>query len=70
MYFFKADPDMIIRKSEIVTGVIVRTKKWTRREGGFDIRFDDNAVVLLNKDGSPKGTFRFYFYSFEKVGLF
>ena len=41
---------------DIVTGVIVRTKKGVKRENGAVIKFDDNAVVLLKKDGMPVGT--------------
>ena len=37
-------------------GVIVRVKRETRRKDGSYVRFDDNAVVLVNDDGSPKGT--------------
>lgn len=45
-----------IKKGQVVKGVIVRTKsKITRGDGSF-IRFDDNAVVLVNKDGDPMAT--------------
>lgn len=47
---------MAVKKSEIVKAVIVRSKKGLRRESGMAIRFDDNAVVLINNDNSPKGT--------------
>ena len=43
-------------KGEIVTGIIVRVKKAVKRKDGSTIRFDDNAVVLLNEDGNPIGT--------------
>ena len=49
-------PNMPLKKSDIVRAVIVRTKKGIRRENGMSIRFDDNAVVIINKEGIPKGT--------------
>lgn len=46
-----------IKKSEIVRAVIVRTAKEYRRQDGSYIRFDDNAAVILDTDGTnPKGT--------------
>jgi large subunit ribosomal protein L14 len=51
---------MLIKKSDIVKAVIVRTKKGLRRESGMMIYFDENAAVIINTDGSPKGSFRFY----------
>ena len=53
-----ADPIGMVKKSEQVVCVIVRTKKATRRADGSYIRFDDNAAVILNsrKDLTPKGT--------------
>lgn len=52
---------MSVKKSEVMRAVIVRTSKGLRRESGMYIRFDDNAVVLINNDNSPKGTFCFSF---------
>jgi large subunit ribosomal protein L14 len=49
-------PNMPIKKSDIVRAVIVRTRKGVRRENGMNIRFDDNAAVIINKEGNPKGT--------------
>lgn len=49
-------PNMAIKRSDIVRAVIVRTKKTTRRLDGMQIRFDDNAAVLINQDNNPKGT--------------
>ena len=49
-------PNMQLKKSEIVRAVIVRTCKGLRRENGMSIRFDDNAAVIVNKDGNPRGT--------------
>ena len=45
-----------VKKGDIVKAVIVRTKKGVNRTNGSYIRFDDNAVVLINDDGSPRGT--------------
>jgi large subunit ribosomal protein L14 len=45
-----------IKKGEISKAVIVRTKKETRRRDGSYIRFDENAAVLLNNQGEPRGT--------------
>lgn len=49
-------PNMAIKKSDIVRAVIVRTCKKIRRKNGMSIRFDDNAAVLINKEGLPIGT--------------
>lgn len=49
-------PNMQLKKSEIVRAVIVRTCKGVRRTNGMSIRFDDNAAVIVNKDGNPRGT--------------
>nr|YP_009519064.1 ribosomal protein L14 [Callipsygma wilsonis]AYC65024.1 ribosomal protein L14 [Callipsygma wilsonis] len=49
-------PNMSIKKSDIVKAVIVRTSKDVRRSNGITIRFDENAAVLINKEGIPKGT--------------
>ena len=51
-----ASPNMPIKRSDIVRAVIVRTKKTTRRLDGMQIRFDDNAAVLITEDNNPKGT--------------
>lgn len=51
-----ASPNMAIKKSDIVRAVIVRTRKGVRRESGMSIRFDDNAAVIVNQDGNPRGT--------------
>lgn len=45
-----------IKKGDVVKGVIVRVKKPYQRKDGSTISFDDNAVVLISDDGSPKGT--------------
>lgn len=51
-----AIPGGKVKKGDVVRGVIVRTKKEIQRQDGSTIRFDDNAIVLVNKDGSPVGT--------------
>ena len=51
-----AIPNMAVKKSDVVRAVIVRTKKGLRRSSGMSIRFDDNAAVLINADGNPRGT--------------
>lgn len=52
----KAQPNGMVKKSDIVRCVIVRSKFGLRRTDGSTIRFGDNAVVIINKDGNPKGT--------------
>lgn len=52
----EAVPNMTVKRSDLVRAVVVRTLKGTRRESGMTIRFDDNAVVIINADNSPKGT--------------
>lgn len=52
----KALPGGEIKKGEIVKGVVVRTKNHIRREDGSYVRFDRNAMVLLDADNNPKGT--------------
>jgi large subunit ribosomal protein L14 len=47
---------MLIKRSDIVRAVIVRTSKTIRRQDGMSIRFDDNAVVIVNLENNPKGT--------------
>ncbi len=51
-----ATPGGQIKKGEISTAVVVRTKKEVRRKDGSYIRFDDNACVLLDANGEMRGT--------------
>ena len=51
-----AIPNAAIKKGEVVQAVVVRTAKETRRKDGTYIRFDDNAAVLINQQGEPRGT--------------
>ncbi len=52
----EAQPNAKVKKGDIVKVVIVRTKKQVNRPDGSTIRFDDNAGVIINDDGSPVGT--------------
>jgi large subunit ribosomal protein L14 len=53
----QATPQGMVKKSEVVRAVIVRTTKEYRRDDGSYIRFDDNAAVILEADGeNPRGT--------------
>lgn len=47
-----AIPNGKIKKGDVVKGVIVRTKKGVSRPDGSYVKFDDNAIVLINEDGS------------------
>ncbi|GAB4212224.1 MAG: 50S ribosomal protein L14 [Synechococcales cyanobacterium] len=51
-----AAPNQAVKKSDVVKAVVVRTVDTIRREDGMSIRFDDNAVVIINNDGNPRGT--------------
>ena len=52
----EAAPRGTVKKKSVERAVIVRTKKITRRKDGSGIRFDDNACVIVSKEGVPKGT--------------
>jgi large subunit ribosomal protein L14 len=45
-----------VKKGEVCKAVIVRTKKEIRRRDGSFIRFDENAAVIINNNGDPRGT--------------
>ncbi len=45
-----------VRSGRVTRGVIVRCKKGTRRADGSYVRFDRNAIVLVDPDGNPRGT--------------
>jgi len=49
-------PGGAVKKGEVVRAVVVRTAKERRRPDGSYIRFDDNAVVLINEQRNPRGT--------------
>ena len=52
----EAIPNGRVKKSDIVKGIIVRTKHAINRPDGSQIAFDDNAVVLIDNEGAPIGT--------------
>jgi large subunit ribosomal protein L14 len=52
----KAMPSSDMKQGAVVKGVIVRTSKNTRREDGSYVRFDRNAIVIIDDEGNPKGT--------------
>lgn len=52
----QAAPRGTVKTHAVERGVVVRTKNETRRKDGSYIRFDENAIVIINKDGQPKGT--------------
>ncbi|HEV7278701.1 MAG TPA: 50S ribosomal protein L14 [Pirellulaceae bacterium] len=52
----RVSPDSDVKKKAVVRAVIVRVRKPTRRKDGSYVRFDKNAVVLVDKDGNPRGT--------------
>ena len=49
-------PNGTVKKSEVARAVVVRTAKETRRRDGSYIRFDENAVVIINEQGEPRAT--------------
>ena len=51
-----AIPNAGVKKGEVAKAVVVRTNKEMRRRDGTYIRFDDNAAVLINPNGEPRGT--------------
>jgi large subunit ribosomal protein L14 len=51
-----AQPGGQVKKGEIVKAVVVRVSKEYRRQDGSNIRFDENAAVLINPQGNPRGT--------------
>jgi large subunit ribosomal protein L14 len=52
----QAQPGGQVKKGEVVRAVVVRTAKEFGRPDGSHIRFDDNAAVLINAQGNPRGT--------------
>ena len=52
----EAAPKGVVRKKTIQKAVVVRTTKDIKRADGSILRFDDNAVVIINDEGQPKGT--------------
>jgi len=52
----EATSDGVVKKKTVQRALIVRTKATTKRKDGSAIRFDDNAVVIINNEGAPRGT--------------
>jgi len=52
----ESSTDAAIKKGTVVRAVVVRTKAPIRRRDGSYLRFDENAIVIINDDGTPKGT--------------
>jgi large subunit ribosomal protein L14 len=52
----KADPDGKVKKGDVVTAVVVRSKKGVQRADGTSIKFDENAAVIIDKQKAPRGT--------------
>ena len=52
----KAIPGSDVKTGTVIKGVVVRVKKNTRRSDGSYVRFDNNALVIVDQDGNPKGT--------------
>lgn len=51
-----ASPRGAVKRKSIQRAVVVRTKRSIRRKDGTSLRFDDNAVVIIDKEGNPRGT--------------
>jgi large subunit ribosomal protein L14 len=51
----EATPDGTVKKGEVVDAVVVRTRKAIRRNDGSYLRFDSNAVVIIDKESEPAG---------------
>ncbi len=52
----KSQPHGMVKKGQVVKAVIVRTKHPVKRGSGDEIRFDDNAAVIIKEDKTPRGT--------------
>jgi large subunit ribosomal protein L14 len=52
----EAIPAGTVKKGDVVKAVVVRTKKSIGRNDGSYVRFDDNAAVIINEQGNPRGT--------------
>ena len=52
----EATPDGTVKKGEVVNAVVVRTRDAIRRADGSYLRFDSNAIVIIDKDNNPRGT--------------
>jgi large subunit ribosomal protein L14 len=52
----EASPDGLVKKGEVVNAVVVRTRQTIRRNDGSHLRFDSNAVVIIDAENNPRGT--------------
>jgi len=52
----EATPGGVVKKGDVVKAVVVRTAKALRRPDGTTIKFDENAAVIINDQGNPRGT--------------
>ncbi len=52
----EAAPDGAVKKGDVVDAVVVRTRKAIRRSDGSYLRFDTNAIVIIDKENNPRGT--------------
>jgi large subunit ribosomal protein L14 len=52
----KADPHGAVKQGDVCRAVVVRTKNALRREDGSYVRFDHNAIVLIDNERNPRGT--------------
>jgi len=52
----EATPGGVVKKGDVVKAVVVRTAKEIRRADGSYIKFDENAAVIINDQGNPRGT--------------
>ena len=52
----EATPDGTVKKGEVVNAVVVRTKQPIRRSDGSYLKFESNAIVIIDKDNNPRGT--------------
>ncbi len=52
----EATPDGSVKKGDVVTAVVVRTRNTIRRNDGSSLRFDSNAIVIIDDEHNPKGT--------------
>ena len=52
----EAAPDGTVKKGEVVNAVVVRTRQAIRRSDGSYLRFESNAIVIIDKDNNPRGT--------------
>ncbi len=52
----EASPNGAVKKGDVVRAVVVRTRQPVKRDDGSYLRFDNNAIVIIDKDLNPRGT--------------